>query len=143
MQENNPTELTLQTISKEKQLQTKGVGWGWCVCVCGQSKVTDGRKRKRIDPLHVSRQAQRSMPAADESTVLFPLNAGKGCRLTPSRHPPSPSQLRPPLSSVQRNMRRSDGNRCCSFISCHDDSISAALTPREEPLSFLSLCACT
>lgn len=43
------------------------------------------------------------MPAADESTVLFPLNAGKGCSLTPSRHPSlRPLTLTAPPPTFQR-----------------------------------------
>lgn len=113
----SPTELTLQTISKEKQLQAgveEGGGGGQCECVWGgvgggggrgQSKVTDGRKRRRrIDRLLVSpRPLSDRCRAADASTLLFPLNAGRGCRLGPSpRYPPGP----PP--SVRQYTRRSD-----------------------------------
>lgn len=53
--------------------------------------------------------------------------------------------------TVQWNMRESDDNHCCSFIPCHDNSISSALKPREGRVqnralvlcsSLFSLCVC-
>lgn len=64
--------------------------------------MTDGRKRRRIEPLQrLSTGEKRSISAADESTALLPLNAGKGCGVT--HHSPSPSHS---PSSKRPNTRR-------------------------------------